>query len=102
MEEEARARARQRAKELRAFFGHLFVYAAVMILLVVIDLADGNSGDSFIGLNWAYWPIFGWGFFVLLNGLQLLAGEFMFGAAWEQRKVEKYMEAERQRELFSH
>ena len=43
-----------------------------------------------------------WGFLVLLNGLQLFAGEFMFGSAWEKRRVEKYTEAERQLELLSH
>jgi hypothetical protein len=29
--------------------------------LVLIDLIDDAAGSSVLGLNWAYWPITGWG-----------------------------------------
>ena len=41
-----------------------------MTLLVIIDVVGGtNSGSSVLGLDWAYWPMAGWGFFVVLDGL---------------------------------
>ncbi len=91
-EEETRRRAEKQVKDLKGFYGHLFVYLAVMVILVVIDLADGDHGTSVLGLNWAYWPILGWGVFVLINGISVMN----FGRSWERRKIEEYMDKERE------
>ena len=89
-EQAARERAERRVAKQRDFFRHLFVYLAVCALLVVIDLADGNHGTSFLGLNWAYWPLFGWGLAVAMHGLQTF-----LDSGWEERKVKQYMDEER-------
>lgn len=55
-------RARARAEAKYAFFVHAGVYAAVMVLLVVINLITSP------GTLWFIWPMIGWGVAVALHG----------------------------------
>jgi hypothetical protein len=93
-------RARRRAKELREFYSHLITYLVVCTFLVAIDLANGEPGnpDVFIGLNWAYWPVFGWGAFVVIH-----AAKTFFGlGGWEERKAQEIYEKEKRRDPLTH
>jgi hypothetical protein len=88
-------RARKRVKEFRDFYSHVIVYVIVNAVLIVLDVRDGNKGDiRFLGLNWAFWPLFGWGIAVVMQGLQL----YGFGRRWEERKLASLLEEERRRE----
>jgi hypothetical protein len=90
-------RARKRVKKVRDFYGHVMIYLLVNTLLVIIDLADSGTGDDrLLGLDWAYFPLIGWGIFLLIDGLSTFrVGRLFFGADWEQRKLAKYREMER-------
>lgn len=57
--------ARRRAKAKYGFFVHAVVYAAVMLLLVVINLLTSPEAIWFI------WPLIGWGLAVALHGAQV-------------------------------
>ena len=57
--------ARRRAKAKYGFFVHATVYAAVMVLLVIVNLVT-LPGDI-----WFIWPLIGWGFAVVLHGLRV-------------------------------
>ena len=59
------ARARERAKVKYGFFVHAGVYAAVMILLVFINLVTSPRAI------WFVWPLIGWGFAVVLHGVRV-------------------------------
>lgn len=85
-------RARARAHQLRSFYGHLGTYVAVCVLLVAIDLFTGSNGPTFLGLNWAYWPVLGWGIGVALHAVSLITR----GNTWEERKAEEIYEREKQ------
>lgn len=91
-------RARARARQLRQFYGSLMTYVVVCALLVIIDVATGQEGETFLGLDWAYWPILGWGVFVLLHGLKVAFPQ----SGWEERKAQELYEKERQREMEFH
>jgi two-component system LytT family sensor kinase len=93
--DDAMDRARDRARELREYYGHLVTYVLVCSLLVVIDLADGSAGSTFLGLNWAYWPIFGWGIAIVIHTFAV----FSPMRGWEDRKTQQLYEEERNREL---
>jgi hypothetical protein len=43
----------------------------VCTLLVVIDLVTGSEEDTLLGLDWAFWPIAGWGLAVAIHGLSV-------------------------------
>lgn len=65
---------RKRIRAVRAFYGHLITFAVIMVVLFVIDYAQG--GDW-----WFYWAVLGWGIAVVLHGGAVgLSG-------WEERKV---------------
>jgi hypothetical protein len=59
------ASARRRAEAKYRFFVHAGVYAAVMVLLVVINLFTSPRG------LWFVWPLIGWGFAVALHGARV-------------------------------
>lgn len=59
------AKARNRALAKYRFFVHAAVYAAVMALLVLINLL------TLPGSIWFVWPLMGWGFAVALHGVQV-------------------------------
>lgn len=80
-------RARQRARSQRELYGHLLVYGVVSVLLIVIDVAGGS------GLDWAFWPIGGWGIGVLLHVFRV----FGPGTRWEERKASQLYQDERDR-----
>ena len=59
------AKARGRAEAKYRFFVHAGVYAAVMVLLVVINLVTSPREI------WFAWPLIGWGFAVALHGVRV-------------------------------
>lgn len=93
---EVERRARKRVREVRDFYGHVMIYLLANTVMVLVDLADGSTGDDrFIGLDWAYFPLIGWGIFLLIDGLSTFrVGRWFFGANWEQRKLAQYLEEE--------
>ena len=62
---DAYTKARGRAKTKYEFFFHASVYAAVMVLLVLINLVTSP------GEIWFVWPLIGWGFAVVLHGVRV-------------------------------
>ena len=91
-------RAQRRAKELREFYGHVVTYVVVNTALVIIDVVDSSAGTSFLGLNWAYWPIIGWGIGLVIHALSV----FLPLRRWEERKVQQLYEKERERDIIPH
>jgi len=59
------AKARGRAEAKYSFFVHAGVYAAVMVLLVAINLLTSPREI------WFMWPLIGWGFAVALHGVRV-------------------------------
>lgn len=84
---------RARAAAQREFYGHLTAYLLVSVLLVVIDVVGRTSGTTFLGLDWAFWPIGGWGVAVMLHAIRT----FGPGSDWEERTATRLYEQERQR-----
>ena len=62
---DAYAKAGERAKAKYGFYVHVSVYAAVMTLLVLINLMSSP------GTLWFIWPLIGWGFAVALHGVRV-------------------------------
>jgi len=58
-------RARGRAEAKYGFFVHAAVYAAVMVLLVAINLLTSP------GTIWFIWPLIGWGLAVALHAARV-------------------------------
>lgn len=84
-EDPALERAKRRVKDLSDFYYHLMTYVLVNALLVFIDLrVDG--GQEVLGLDWAYWVIFGWGFGIVGHAIYTFFGEHKAQELYEQEK----------------
>ena len=59
------AKARDRATTKYRFFVHAGVYAAVMVLLVFVNLVTSPQ------VIWFVWPLIGWGFAVVLHAVRV-------------------------------
>ena len=87
MDEQARyERARKRVEEIKGFYSHLMVYALVNLALFVLDLISSP------GLQWFFWPLFGWGIGVLAHAGSVFGPGRFWGPEWEERKIRKLME----------
>lgn len=88
-------RARARVRAVRDFYGHLAVYLIVNTVLIVVDVAGGKEGETFLGLDWAFFPLIGWGIFVLIQAGATFWFEPSFGRSWRDRKFRQYLDEER-------
>lgn len=86
--DEPRAEVRRQVRAIRNFYVHAAVYAAVMLVLVVINFASGDAWNGQWPVQWVAMP---WGVVLLLHGLFALQGNSMFGPEWEERKVEELL-----------
>ena len=75
--------ARGRAEAKYGFFVHAVVYAAVMLLQVIINLVTSP------GYLWFIWPLIGWGLAVVLHGARafLLADKDRIVDALTEREM---------------
>ena len=87
-EDAALQRAKKHVKDVRDFYYHLMTYVLVNAMMVVIDLRV-DAGGGFLGLDWAYWMILGWGFGIAGHAISVFFGDY---------RVQKLYEQERQRE----
>jgi fatty acid desaturase len=79
-QEERLARARQQVAAIKGFYLHLFVFAAVVLGLAVINAVTR-------GRWWVQWVFLGWGIGVLAHALFVFVGGSRLVADWEQRKT---------------
>jgi len=63
-------------------------YVLVNAMMVAIDLRV-DAGGGFLGLDWAYWMVLGWGFGIAGHAISVFFGDY---------RVQKLYEQERQRE----
>lgn len=79
---EAYQSAKRRVEAKMAFYTHLSVYAAVILLLAVINLLSSSSAI------WFHWPMLGWGIAVVLHALAVFVFPGRFAVTEEMIKKE--------------
>ena len=89
MNDEKYEEAKRRVKALKDFYRNLITYAAINVLLIIINLITSP------GSLWFYWVTIFWGIGVLLHGLKVFVfkGKFL-GEEWEKKKIKEIMEKE--------
>lgn len=84
-EDPALERAKKHVKDVRDFWYHLMTFVLVNALLVIIDLRV-DTGQGFLGLDFAYWVIFGWGFGLLGHAISVFYGDYRVQRLYEREK----------------
>ncbi|HET8754039.1 MAG TPA: 2TM domain-containing protein [Salinimicrobium sp.] len=88
--------AKHRVKRIRGFYIHLSVYILVNLFLLIVD----NRNTSVFGFNQIdfsdFSTAFFWGIGLFCHWLSVFGHNLMFGKKWEERKIQEYMEKEKQ------
>ena len=82
----ARDEARRWVRRLRILYTVLGIYLVLSLMWFAIDMADGTESI------WFYWPMLGTGVVVAVVAVVMLGVGGLFGADWERRRVERYLE----------
>jgi len=91
--EEAYLRAKKRVEAMIGFYWHLAVYIVINVFLIL--LIGFNSSEGFSGFG-PYATAFFWGIGLFFHFIGVFGFGFVFGKNWEQRKIEEFMEKDRQ------
>jgi hypothetical protein len=84
--QDLRAEARRWVRRKRILYSILGIYAALSLMWFAIDMADGTES------LWFYWPMLGVGIAVAVTTVVLLGMGGLFGVAWEQRQIDRYLQ----------
>lgn len=79
-------RAKKHVGDLRGWYIHVLVYVLVNLGLILLDLILGD------GLQWAYWPLLGWGIGLAIHSAVFWLDAGPLGRQWEDRKIRELME----------
>ncbi|MEH6681753.1 MAG: 2TM domain-containing protein [Sediminicola sp.] len=87
MDEKRYLKAKERVEAIKSFYGNLLSYCLVIPILAYINYRTTN-------FPWVIFPILGWGFGLLMHGMEAFGYNPFFGKRWEERKMREYMEDE--------
>jgi 2TM domain len=87
----ARAEARRWVRGKRIFTTIVAIYLLLSLMWFAIDMLDDSTS------LWFYWPMLGTGLAVAVTGIGLFGLGGLFGADWERRQIDKYLERRRDR-----
>ncbi len=93
-EDERYILAQKRVKEIKGFYIHLFVYLIVNLMLLLANsrdpLVDRITEPS------SYFTAFFWGIGLAAHWASVFGAGFFMGKKWEERKIKKLMEKEKE------
>ena len=89
--QDQRAEAQRWVRRLRILYTILGIYAVFSLMWFAIDMADGTES------LWFYWPMLGTGLAVAVTAIVLVGIGGLFGADWENRKMQRYLHQHRDR-----
>ena len=96
--EEAYLEAEKKVKSLRSFYIHTFIYTIINVFvswrIIWESMEDGLSFKQALsnGDTYSLWII--WGFFLLIQAINVFSSVSIFGYQWEKRKIKQYMDEE--------
>jgi hypothetical protein len=91
--EEAYLVAKKKVEALLGFYWHFAVYIVINIFLIL--LIGLNSSEGFSGFG-PYATALFWGIGLVFHFLGVFGPDFLFGKDWQKRKIDEYMDKERQ------
>jgi hypothetical protein len=85
IEEKRYAKAKERVKAIKDFYGNLMAYCLVIPFLWWLNLRT-------VDFLWAFFPTIGWGFGLLAHGMEAYGSNPLWGKKWQERKIRELME----------
>jgi len=91
---ESYQKAIKKVNDIKGFYSHLFVYIFVMFILTIVNIK--YTPEHY----WFIYPLTGWGLGVFGHGLGVFGTNRIFGSSWEERKIKKFMEEEKNKKNY--
>ncbi|WP_147678633.1 histidine kinase [Algibacter pacificus] len=82
-------RARNHVNQLKGFYYNLLTYCLVIPFLIFVNY------NTFWGVQWFWFPMFGWGIGLSIQAYRVFVNQAVFGRNWEKRKMEEFMRNDR-------
>lgn len=95
-EEELYIQARKRVESLKGFYIHFAVYIIINIFLLTIIAMNLGKGESIWQFG-HFSTAFFWGIGIAFHALGVFGKDLLFGKNWESRKIQQYMDREKER-----
>ncbi|MBT8252973.1 MAG: 2TM domain-containing protein [Flavobacteriaceae bacterium] len=92
--EEAYLRAKKRLDKLIGFYWHLAAYVVVNIFLIILIGFNRDDGESFWSFG-TFATAFFWGIGLAFHFLGVFGPDYLFGKNWEERKIKKFMDRDK-------
>lgn len=86
MDEEKYKVAKKRVEEIKGFYGHLFSYIGVNVVLITINLVTSPF------VLWFYWVTAFWGIGIFWHAMGVFVFHKFTGSSWERKKIKEIME----------
>ncbi|MEZ4808929.1 MAG: 2TM domain-containing protein [Allomuricauda sp.] len=87
IEEKRYLKALEKVKGIKDFYTNLISYCIVIPFLWWLNFRTTD-------FLWAFFPTLGWGFGVLMHGLEAFGYNPLWGKRWEERKIQELMDRE--------
>lgn len=87
LEEKRFLKAKERVRSIKEFYGNLLAYCIIIPILWWINYMTTD-------FTWAIFPTLGWGFGVLMHGMEAFGYNPLWGKRWEERKIRELMDRE--------
>jgi len=80
--------AKEKVNKIRGFYASLIMYCITIPIFIALNLRTSPN------YYWFYFPMIGWGFGLLIQGLNAFKNNLLLGKKWEQRKLKQFLEEE--------
>ena len=81
----------RRVRRIKGFYKHLTVYVIINILIVILNISNLDSGESYFQAK-NFFTLFFWGIGLFIHGFMVFGFNVLFGKNWEERKIKKFIE----------
>lgn len=82
-------RALEKVEKIKEFYQNLISYCVVIPFLIFINLRFSPR------FQWFWFPLFGWGFGLIMHGLNAYNFSVLLGKNWEKKKIKELMEKDK-------
>ena len=85
IEDKRYQKAREKVEAIKGFYGNLAAYCLVIPFLAWLNWRTTS-------FPWAVFPAIGWGFGLVMHGMEAYGYNPLWGKRWEERKIQELME----------
>lgn len=84
----------KRVKKIKGFYTHLLVYIVINIMIIVVNIQNLETGESYFQFK-NFFTAFFWGIGIVSHALSVFGPDLFLGNDWEEKKIKELMDKEK-------